>query len=68
MSSTDFEHFRERVLKDPSLQTELSAATDFAAFLPLVLKAGQRHGYDFTVADLEAAWRAAQRAWIERWL
>jgi hypothetical protein len=50
------------------LQAELSAAADFVAFLPLVLKAGQRQGYDFTAADVEAAWRAAQRAWIERWL
>jgi hypothetical protein len=68
MSSTEFERFREHVLNDTVLQAELSVAADFVAFLPLVLKAGQRQGYDFTAADVEAAWRAAQRAWIERWL
>jgi hypothetical protein len=68
MSSTEFERFREHVLNDASLQAELSAAADFAAFLPLIVKAGQRQGYDFTAAEVEAAWRAAQRAWIERWL
>ena len=68
MSATDFDHFREHVLKDPALQADLIAASDFAAFLPLILKAGQEQGFDFTAAEVEAAWRAAQRAWIERWL
>jgi hypothetical protein len=68
MSARNFEHFRQRVLDEPALQGELSGAADFAAFLALVLTAGQREGYDFAAADVELAWKTAQREWIERWL
>lgn len=63
-----FDQFRELVLREPSLQQELEQAPDFAAFQPLALKLAQQLGVELTAEDLEAAWRAAQRAWIERWI
>ncbi len=68
MSQQSFDHFRELVLQDPALQTQLQAANNLSELTPLVLKLGRERGCEITVEDIEAAWQAARRAWIERWI
>jgi Aspartyl/Asparaginyl beta-hydroxylase len=64
----DFERFRRLVLRDLSLQAELMQATDRTAFTSLAIRLGQQHGVRFTSGDVDAAFQAARRAWIERWI
>ncbi len=68
MSQQSFDHFRELVLQDPALQTQLQAANNLSELTPLVLKLGRERGCEITAGDIEAAWQAARRAWIERWI
>lgn len=67
-AESDFERFRRLVLCDPSLQAELIQATDRTAFTSLAIRLGQQHGARFTSGDVDAAFQAARRAWIERWV
>jgi hypothetical protein len=67
-AESDFERFRRLVLRDPSLQAELMQATDRTAFTSMVLGLGERHGARFSAGDVDAAFQAARRAWIERWI
>ncbi|MBV9127804.1 MAG: GNAT family N-acetyltransferase [Verrucomicrobia bacterium] len=63
-----FERFRRLVLRDPELQATLQQATDREEFTALTLRLGEQHDCRFAAGDVDAAWQAAQRAWIERWL
>jgi hypothetical protein len=51
-AKSGFAEFRQAVLDDPALQGQLADLADFS----------------FHPADVEAALRAAHRAWIERWI
>jgi len=68
MSQESLEQFRELVLRDLALQEKLRDIADQAVFLTVVVQLGAQRGYDFTAQEVEAALRASQRAWIERWL
>jgi hypothetical protein len=63
-----FERFRRIVLDDPALFEQLRAVPEGAAFAESALRLGHENGCDFTADDLDAALRAARRAWIERGL
>jgi hypothetical protein len=63
-----FEKFRQMVLGDPALQTDLMQTQDTKDFIALALRLGGGHGCDFTAGDVEAALQAARRAQIERWI
>jgi Aspartyl/Asparaginyl beta-hydroxylase len=63
---SEFERFRRLVLGDPSLQGELMQVTDRNEFTSLALQLGAQHGARFTAGDVDAAFQAARRAWIER--
>jgi hypothetical protein len=65
---SDFERFRRLVLRDRSLQAELVQATDRTEFTSLAIRLGEQHGARFTAGDVDAAFQAARRAWIERWI
>jgi hypothetical protein len=67
-AESDFERFRQIVLRDPSLQAQLMQTTDPTEFTSLVLGLGEQHGARFTAGDVDAAFQAARRAWIERWI
>jgi len=60
--------FRQAVLSDRKLQHRLRQTADRESFVRLVVAVGRDHGYRFTAADANDALRAAQRAWIERWI
>jgi len=68
MSQLAFEQFRELVLREPELQRKLREPEDFRSFVPLLLQMARERGYELKVEEVESAWRAAQRAWIERWI
>ncbi len=68
MSAADFERFRELVLREPELQRQLAEWDNFRSFLPAMLRLAQERGCEVTEMDVQNAWQAAQRAWIERWL
>ena len=68
MSLDSFEQFRTLVLQDPSLQAQLRETPDRDAFIRLTVQLGNKRGYAFTVADVEAALRTSQCVWIERWV
>ena len=67
-AESDFERFRQIVLRDPSLQAELMQATDLTDFTSLAIRLGKQHRTRFTAGDVDAAMQAARRAWIERWI
>ena len=66
--SSDFEQFRQLVLREPSLQHELRAPSSLLAFFELTVQLGAERGYHFTAADVQAALHASRRAWLERWV
>jgi predicted ribosomally synthesized peptide with nif11-like leader len=68
MSHENLDNFRELVLQDLSLQEKLRDIADRTVFLSIVVQLGAQSGYSFTAQEVEAALRASQRAWIERWL
>jgi hypothetical protein len=65
---SDFDRFRRLVLRDPTLQAELMPVTDRSEFTSLAIRLGEQHGARFTTGDVDAAFQAARRAWIERWI
>lgn len=68
MSASDWERFRELVLRDRALQQQLRETPDWTRLLALVLRLGAERGCHFAAADVENAMHAARRAWLERWL
>ena len=68
MSKQAFEQFRELVLDDDALQAQLRSIRDLSGFVPLVLKLARERSLPIDAQDVEAAWQAAQRAWIVRWI
>jgi hypothetical protein len=64
----DLADFQQQVLHDTALQEPLCAITDRAAFVDAVVQSGRARGYAFTVEEVEAAMRANQRSWLERWI
>jgi hypothetical protein len=65
---SEFERFRRLVLADLSLQAELMKPSDRTEFTSLAIRLGEQHGARFTAGDVDAAFQAARRAWIERWI
>lgn len=63
-----FERFRGIVLSDPALFDQLRAASGREEFIGLAMQLGPAHGCHFASEDIDAAMRAARRAWIERTL
>jgi hypothetical protein len=63
---SEFEGFRQLVLRNPLLQEELMQVTDKKEFASLVLRLGEQHGARFTAGDVDAAFQAARRAWTGR--
>jgi CSLREA domain-containing protein len=68
MSQEAFEQFRQIVLQEVALQERLRVTMDHRSFIDLVVRLGADRGCHFTAEDVEAAMRASQRAWIERWI
>lgn len=66
--SEQLEQLRRLVFADPDLQRRLFAVEDRRAFVALVLELGAARGLALGAEDVEAALRAAQRQWIERWI
>lgn len=64
----NFERFRRLVLGDPSLQAPLLQVTDRTEFISMALRLGEQQGARFTAGDVDAAFQAARRAWLERWI
>jgi len=63
-----FDAFRKIVLAEPQLLEQLRATPDLSSFIALVREVAGQHGFQFTVEEVQAALRASQQAWIERWL
>lgn len=66
--SSDFEHFRQFVLRTPALLEQLRAPSSLPAFCELTVQLGAEHGYRFTTDEVQAALNASRRAWQERWV
>lgn len=66
MSQASLEQFRELVLHDPALQSQLRETPDQRAFIEQMLRLGAERGYEFTAAEIEAAVLAARRVWTRR--
>ena len=64
---SEFDRFRRLVLGDPSLQARLLEVEDRSEFTKLVLNLGAQLGAQFTAGDVDGAFQAARRAWLERW-
>ena len=67
-SPEELERFRSTVRNDLDLQRRFRQTADRESFIQLVVSTGHELGYRFTAEDAENALRAAQRAWIERWI
>jgi len=63
-----FDAFRKIVLAEPLLLEQLRATPDVPSFIALVREMARVHGFQFSVEDVQAALRASQQAWIERWI
>jgi hypothetical protein len=61
MSQFDFEQFRELVLIDPTLQSQLRDIADLEIFLSTALALADRYGLHITRDDIETAIRASRR-------
>jgi predicted ribosomally synthesized peptide with nif11-like leader len=69
MSLENFERFRQAVLDDPALHKELrETPPDEDLFLTAVVRIAASRGFEVTLDDAAAAFQAAKRSWIERWL
>ena len=66
--STALADFQQQVLHEAALQAPLLAITDRAEFITVAVQLGHANGYTFTAQDVEAAMRANQQAWLERWI
>lgn len=60
------EKFRREVFTQPALQQTLLQETDKNAFLALTLRLARENGHDLLESDVEAAFDAARKSWLER--
>lgn len=56
------------VLREPGVHQRLCVTEDRDSFIRLAVATGEDFGFRFLPADVEEEWRAARRAWIERWI
>jgi Aspartyl/Asparaginyl beta-hydroxylase/Nif11 domain len=63
-----FDGFRQFVLADETLQERLMATPELNDFLNLTVQLGNKHGYSFTIEDVEAELRKSHNAWLQRWI
>jgi len=56
------------VLGDLDLQRQLRQTADRESFIRLAVAVGHEAGYRFTPTEIEEALRAAQQAWLLRWI
>ena len=68
MAQEDLERFRELVLEDPRLMSELLVVRDVDRFTALVVACAGERGLRVEPGDVAAAMRGARRDWAERWL
>jgi len=64
----DFAEFYRVVLRDLDLQRALVEISDKDRFFARTVELGRERGYDFDAADVESAFAASRRAWLERWI
>lgn len=62
-----FEAFRQTVFADPLLQAHLLPLTDMASFCAEASALARARGYAVTAAEVAAALRAGQTAWLTPW-
>lgn len=60
--------FCDLVFEDVILQDRLRQVIDKRLFVDLVVRLGEERGFSFSASDVDQAFRANRRAWIERWL
>ena len=68
MSSNGWITFRDHVLADTELQSELRNVGDKMKFIHRVIATVESKGFDVTADDVEEALKQGRRAWIERWI
>ena len=68
MSSNGWITFRDYVLADSELQSELRIVVDKIKFIQVVTATAVSKGFDVTADDVEEALKQGRRAWIERWI
>jgi hypothetical protein len=68
VSAEAWEGFRRAVLASPALQRDLLAAVEAAPFGAVAVRLARDRGFDVGPDDVEAAVRAARRAWTARWI
>ncbi len=68
MAQESLEQFQQLILADATLQAQLWQTSARADFIMLVVRLGVERGYEFTVAEVEAALTAGRRAWLEVWV
>ena len=68
MTHADLAQFRAYVGCDAVLQAQLLTITDRGEFITTVIETGRVLGFAFTADEVEAAMRANQRGWAERWI
>lgn len=68
MSESAFREFRDLVLDDRELQSELAAVSDTEAFTKKVVELAAEHGIAVDASDVAEAMNAGRRALIEQWI
>ena len=66
--SPGFALFRQRVQDDPVLQQRLRRVDEREAFFEAAVALGAEHGFSFSIADVAAALREGQLAWMNHWM
>ena len=64
--ASDFDRFREFVLDDPNLQTQLREGKDVAGLAAIAVRLGRERGFHFDARDVEPAHADGMKRWIER--
>lgn len=67
-SRQNLERFREIVVADQQLFTQLRGTADLENFVALAVQLGAERGCRFTPETVRAAIQERRRAWLERWL
>jgi len=67
-SNRNLERFREKVLSNPALFSQLRATADEEEFIRLMLQLGADQGLLFRAEEVLEAIRSSRRSWLERWL
>lgn len=63
MSRDQLDEFRDLVLHDPALQTQLRSIADRRVFIERLLQLGAERGYQLTAEQIETALAEARRDW-----